>query len=196
MLYELQMTNMTKTLTELFIEHSDITDKEQRHRYGNLYDRWLTGHQPMRILELGVTWHGGGCLLCFAKRFPEARVVGVDITDDKIVEEVRNHPNIDIVIGNAYSVGTVSKVEQKYKTFDLIIDDACHAQTEQLTAFHLWQRFLSPSGLYIIEDIDRGHFESLSYHLGYHNDSFQILLGDKRQTNGLPDSIMLGLKRY
>ena len=129
-------------------------------------------------------------------RFPESQIIGIDITDEHIIEPVRQRKNIDIEIADIYQQHSVEQFRQKHSQLvDIIIDDALHDPGSQYLAFQLWRLVLAPGGIYVIEDVyDPGQ---LSYLLSRQNENWDIFLGDTRiYSNGASgDSILFGMVR-
>jgi len=168
--------------TELFQKYSQYTDKERTHRYGRIYDQWLPHLENVRtVCALGVSEFGGGCLLSFQKMFPQAKIVGLDMQDNTLIEEVRKRREIEIITGDVYREETLNRVRNRYPSFDLIIDDCIHYPENQARAFHYWGQLLAPGGLYVIEDVLG--IDCLSRLLSVHNDGWRIFIGDNRRTH-------------
>jgi len=115
--------------------------------YGPIYDShfgplWT---RAKRILEIGVD-HGGSLQL-WAKYFPTAEIVGLDINPDcKRFEEDR----ISVVIGDQ----TDTKLLETLGDFDIVIDDGSHVKDHQTASFTaLWPHTRL---VYLIEDCHRG----------------------------------------
>jgi hypothetical protein len=114
--------------------------------YGRIYDFHLSHlwTSVKRVLEIGVD-HGGSLQL-WAKYFPSAQIVGLDINPDcKRFEEDR----ISIVIGDQ----TDTKLLETLGDFDVVIDDGSHLKMDQETSFTaLWPH---TKLVYLIEDCHR-----------------------------------------
>jgi len=144
---------MERTIKNIFDKYSWCTDKESRHSYGIVYDNWIGGMRPKRILCLGVSLFGGGCLLSFSEYFEDAVIVGVDVTLEGIHQECRSRSSIKLEQRCAYDKASVADIRKEYGMFDIIIDDALHDPEHQCTAFSLWSSVLSEEGVFIIEDV-------------------------------------------
>lgn len=119
--------------------------------YGPIYDKhldplWTTAK---RVLEIGVD-HGGSLQL-WARAFPSAQIVGLDINPDcKRFEEDR----ISVVIGDQTDTSLLATLGE----FDIVIDDGSHSIKDQTIAFNaLYPR---TKMVYLIEDI-HGAFPAL-----------------------------------
>lgn len=137
------------------------SDRLDHHTYGQVYDQWfkeLKDRGPVtNIIEVGCNAFGGGCLLALAEYFPDAFVVGVDNRDDFFIEAVWKHPRIVIITADAYQDKWLKQIAGGL--FDLIIDDASHEKVDQKKLVTLLQSSLSPSGIYVIEDICPSHWQ-------------------------------------
>ena len=186
----------SSNLVELFRQYSDFTDKQSVHAYGRLYEQWLGQLDSVEnILELGVSYFGGGSLLAFSDRFPAATIVGCDKTLENIVDEVKARANVHLFCGDVYQKGIAEQFRKDYpQDFNVIIDDAEHSVMRQYMAFLLWSPLVSPQGMYVIEDVC--DMNGLSFRLSYHDDQWEILLGEtRREFPHQPDSILVMLRR-
>jgi len=185
-------------LKQLFLQYAQHTDKETCHSYGDLYEQWIRKIPSVdNVLEIGCNLFGGGSLLAFSDRFPASFIVGVDLALSEIIPDVKERENIRLFQGDAYLEETVQRFcQDNPKTFDLIIDDCLHEPDDQYRAFLLWNRLLSPGGLYVIEDVL--HLDSLSRKLANHTETWEIMLGDARRDGRhcYHDSVLIGMRRF
>jgi hypothetical protein len=144
--------------------HNKVSDLEllgQKHNTGKCHYQYLTQFdiyfskirsQPVRLLELGLL--DGASLKVWEEYFPNATFVGVDI-DDRCLEYKTNRT--DIIIGNLDD----EKFIQSLKTlgpFDIIIDDAGHTMSQQITLFKALFPVVQDQGVYIIEDLHTSYW--------------------------------------
>lgn len=127
-----------------------VSDKWESYlRYYDVLLKSLEG-QPIKLLEIGV--QNGGSLETWAEFFVAAKVlVGCDI-DQKCKQLVFDDARIKIVIGDACAPDTQSQILGISPNFDVIIDDGSHVSVDVLNTFIRYFPYLSPGGLYIIED--------------------------------------------
>lgn len=129
------------------------TDKcSTMHNYCAKYDKYLPfkRDQPLRILEVGVLT--GKSLSMWSEFYSKAEcVVGIDINPQCKQYESPNK-NIYIEIGSQSDEAFLSTVKQKYKSFDLIIDDGSHLQDHMVFTFKSLFSSLNSGGVYIVED--------------------------------------------
>lgn len=122
--------------------HTNGTDKESCHHYGDAYDALLDRDEIKLMMEVGVA--DGSSLLAWREAFPNARVVGMDI-----------HPAAkwdgEFHLGDQRVKADCERAAAG-RQFDLIVEDATHElENTLLTLFWLWP-FVAPGGLYIVEE--------------------------------------------
>jgi len=144
-----------KTLFEIFKENNDRTIHKWMY-YFPVYERHLSKYRntPVKVLEIGVS--EGGSLQMWKKYFGEsATIVGIDIYEQYKFEE----DQISVEIGSQSDTKFLGELIEKYGSFDIIIDDGSHVQTDVLTSFFFLYPFLNDDGCYIIEDGQTSYFE-------------------------------------
>ncbi len=137
-------------LDQLAIKHG--TDKSStEHSYTHLYDATFAQlrHWPIRLLEIGV--EEGRSLRMWEDYFPKARIFGIDIRQDcRRFQTERTRIFIGDQSDHAFLERVVSEAGGY---FDIIIDDGGHWMHEQITSLQTLWPFLSPMGIYVIEDL-------------------------------------------
>lgn len=136
-----------------FIFNKHNTDKNMFfHNYIRQYKDYLEKfkYKNIKILEIGV--YNGDSLRAWRELFPNAtHVVGLDIDDScKVHENINNAIYVDI--GNATHKNFIDNIHQKYGSFDLIIDDGSHKNSDIIQTFELLFPLMNNKGLYIVED--------------------------------------------
>lgn len=135
------------------------SDKDKDHSYGPVYDElFLPIKDSVKaLLEIGIAW--GPSLRAWEEIFPTARIVGLDIASDLI-----NEGRIESYRCDSTELTDLKSVLGD-STFDIIIDDGCHWETEQVQTFENLRARLNPGGIYVIEDIQSlgamEHFKQL-----------------------------------
>lgn len=128
-------------LSEAFITCG--SDKNTYHSYGPFYDELSNNNNIRSVLEIGV--YLGGGLAAWQMYDPEILLVGVDkIPRSQFQTIVTRTPDYGPVI---------TECREKNLRFDLIIDDGCHGEDSQILGLYYLREFLSPSGIYVIEDL-------------------------------------------
>ena len=124
----------------LFLD--ELTDKDEQHSYGRIYERYLPGRKT--VLEIGVQ-RGGSVLTWLAAG---AEVWGIDL--EKPPQFLR-HPKVHLCIGNAYTEKAIQHFSGQ--TYDMIVEDGSHKPEDILWAAKHYTSLLSERGVMVIEDI-------------------------------------------
>lgn len=128
--------------------------------YTRLYAKYFAHlrRRPPSILEIGI--YGGASLKLWEAFFPNARIFGLDIGEQCRVFET---PRTRIFIGDqADRTFLRSVVQQIGQPLDIVIDDGGHKMHQHRVSLEELFPHLSPSGLYVIEDLSTAywpHFE-------------------------------------
>jgi hypothetical protein len=123
------------------------------------YQRWFNNlkDKKITIFELGIL--NGGSLLLWRDYFKNGKVVGLDVDPVDIGK-------IDRIVtyqGMQQDCRLLKKIAQKEasKGFDIIIDDASHFGNLTKMSFEfLFDKFLKPGGIYVIEDWGTGYWSN------------------------------------
>jgi cephalosporin hydroxylase len=153
------------------------TDKNSKfHNYTRQYEDLLASYRnkPIKYLEIGV--YNGGSINAFREYFNNAEcLLGLDI-DHRCKNFERIDKNVFVEIGNATEKSFIESIIQKYGTFDVILDDGGHSNSEVIQSFELLFPLLNDNGLYIVEDticykshqyINTNYPNHLQYFLNY-----------------------------
>lgn len=153
-------------------------DKGTAHSYIEIYEAEMTKKENISLLEIGI-WEGHSVAM-WQKYFKDSRIVGVDISLDKVMFE----------LDNAISADATFPIETLEGQFDYIIDDGSHKVQDQIASFDwLWER-VKPGGKYFIEDIVND--ESLAQLNNYMtNRQIEAKVYDNRSIKGRSDDILL-----
>ncbi len=142
-----------QNLEVLFRKHG--TDKVDMHHYAPHYERHL-GRFKRRMhnfdmLEIGVGL--GQSLAAWQDYFPFASLVALDI-DPK--------PDLPFKIyqGHQADPRIIAEITKFHGPFDIIIDDGSHRSEDTIATLMMLWRFLSPNGVYVIEDTQTSDWPS------------------------------------
>jgi len=106
------------------------------------------------ILEIGV--QNGGSLQMLHHMFPNAKVYGLDIDPRCAALNGTLGDRVTVVTGDATNMNVLAGLP----TFDLIIDDGFHVPQMQAVSFSfLFERKLSPNGVYLVEDLENSYHD-------------------------------------
>lgn len=144
-----------KTIAEIFRSyaifdgqgrHTNGTDKESNHHYGDAYERLFPDREAVRLMmEVGVA--DGSCLRAWRAVFPNATCVGLDIHHSDRAHGER----IEFHLGDQCSKEDCERAAAG-RQFDLIVEDATHQLVNTLlTMYWLWPS-IKPGGLYVVEE--------------------------------------------
>lgn len=132
------------TLTQL-ADHYKTDKGNIKHRYTEIYDRYLGAlrDKPINLLEIGVA---NGCSLkMWSDYFPAAKITGMDIRPE-CASLCKGFPRISIIVGNAAKVAAAGP-------FDVIVDDGSHISQDIVETFFLQWPKVRKGGFYFIEDL-------------------------------------------
>lgn len=124
--------------------------------YLRYYDRWFAPwvDEPVRLVEIGV--HRGGSLQLWCDYFERGDIVGIDLVRPEHVD-----PRARLFLGSqADPVFLHNAFRDAFggAPANIIIDDASHFAFETRIAFDaLFDDWLAPGGLYVIEDWGTGY---------------------------------------
>lgn len=122
------------------------------HEYTPLYfDLFPKPELVKSVLEIGV--NRGCSLRMWQEFFPNAMITGLDIDSNYSIKDQRIQC-FQADQGDSHSLQNALQKAQAHP-FDLIIDDGSHDMNHQVTSLNTLVEFLSPSGIYVIEDIAR-----------------------------------------
>ena len=140
-------------LDELAVKYN--TDKSSLfHDYTKIYDFVFKDlrNEKYKFLEIGVL--DGASLKMWGEYFDESLIIGMDV-DEKC--KVFENDRVNIEIGNQTDLVFLDKIVEKYKKFDIILDDGGHTWFQQKTTFtHLYKN-VDEGGFYIIEDLSTSY---------------------------------------
>lgn len=139
------------SLLDKIFEDSNSEKKPSFHHYTRQYSKLLEPfqHKKIRILEIGVK--EGQSLLSWKKFFKNADyIVGVDNNPRCKANENRVQ-NIFVEIMDSTEISLVSLLKEKYRYFDIIIDDGSHLYSEITQNFMNLFPLLKEDGIYICE---------------------------------------------
>ena len=137
------------TLDEIGMKHG--TDKSSPgHGYLAFYELFFGAlrNRAITILEIGVL--DGASLKTWEEYFPNARVVGVDISLSSKKYEIGR---IVVELVDQSNIEELTRVGVRHGPFDIVIDDGSHMWEHQITSLRTLFPFVNNDGLYIVEDL-------------------------------------------
>jgi len=135
-------------------------DANKPQLYLNNYERFFESlaDRNIKLFELGIA--KGGSLLMWKDFFKKGQIVGLDLNPVKVEDPTGR---IQVYQGDQGDVKLLSRIgaECAPEGFDVIIDDASHVGKLTKTSFwHLFDNYLKPGGLYVIEDWRVGYWRA------------------------------------
>ena len=133
-------------ISKKYITHK--TKQDFMHLYKNYFESFR--NKKLNLLEIGID--KGNSLRVWREFFSNANIIGIDIEkkDFKI-------DGVDFFIGDQSNLNFLKTVINKYKTFDIIIDDGSHFTKHIITSFNILFPYLNENGMYIVEDLQTSY---------------------------------------
>ena len=146
------------------------TDKSSEiHNYCVTYEKYFPfkRHDEITIMEIGVL--NGESLNMWKEYYNQSTVIGIDI--DPLCKKYEGN-KIKIEIGSQDDADFLKIVTDKYKSFDLIVDDGSHNSSDVIFSFNHLFDTLNSGGIYVVEDSCTSYWEG--YGGGYKNPNSSI----------------------
>lgn len=162
------------------------TDKGTAHNYLPTYDNLFSQRrlEKLNILEIGVLF--GGSLKMWECYFENSQIYGIEdfsqkdgqgyysympVIAQKVQKDLSQHDRINLMVFSCEDVNAINE-RLKNLTFDIIIDDASHAYSQQVSNMVNFFPLLNKNGIYICEDVQ------FSYEGMYLMDVFKLRFED------------------
>ena len=107
----------------------------------------------LNIFEIGV--ETGESLRMFSDYFNKSNIVGLDIENKDY-----NIERVEIFCGDQSDKKILNGIIEKYKKFDVIIDDGSHKNKDVINSFNHLFPYLKFGGLYVIEDLQTSYISN------------------------------------
>jgi hypothetical protein len=124
--------------------------------YFDVYEQHLSRFRgkTFRLLEIGI-FHGGSLQMWRRYFGPGVSIVGMDIDERTLALA---EPGVDVIIGDQADRSFLRGVVDRYKSFDVVIDDGGHTMEQQIVSFEeLWPA-VTDGGEYIAEDLHTSYW--------------------------------------
>ncbi len=141
-------------LYHYFMSKNDRSMIKNVH-YFPIYERHFrrfVGH-PVTMFEIG-TGRGGSCLMWKYFFGPMARIVTIDIADNKFVEEAQIFPRR----GSQSDPAFLNQLLDEFGPPDIVFDDGSHMMDDINASFDVLAPGMSPKGTYLVEDLDGAYW--------------------------------------
>ncbi len=107
-------------------------------------------NKEIKLLEIGID--KGDSLRIWRDFFPNAQICGLDI-----VKKDFSINGVEFFMGDQSDHKFLKTIIDKYKSFDIIIDDGSHLSKHIISSFSYLYSYLNDNGLYVIEDLQTSY---------------------------------------
>jgi hypothetical protein len=181
--------------------------------YSTIFDEMRTQVKTMLEIGIGSVENGqmcdttgnplpgyqtGNSLKCWQEYFPNAKIYGIDLYEHKELNQDRIRTFVADQSDTEQMNNVITEINE---LLDIIIDDGSHYGEHQIFSFMFLSNYLSPNGIYVIEDIQPNYIDSFKnlsifpeHFRNYIQKNFHICLFDTRGTLGRPDDFMMVFK--
>ena len=117
-----------------------------------IYEKYFKDYREkeIKLLEIGVD--RGDSLRLWREYFTKATICGIDIKQKDF-----NIDGVDILCGDQTDYNFLKSIVEKYKNFDIIIDDGSHVSKHIIKSIEFLFNYLKNNGLYVIEDLQTSY---------------------------------------
>lgn len=125
--------------------------------HSEMYDKLFVPFRdkPITLLEIGVNC--GRSMSVWKHYFSQASIYGIDIKKRREMLD-RGHSSVVKMIDQS-DVKRLTKFAKENGPFDIIIDDGSHMMSHQISSFEVLWPYVTPEGLYIIEDTETSYID-------------------------------------
>jgi hypothetical protein len=144
------------SLWSAFLNHRGRVVHKWKH-YFPAYEAHFARYvnRPVTLFEIGCG-EGGSLQLWKSYLGPHAQIVGLDIRPEcRDFEE----DQIAIRIGSQADPAVLSALVAEFGPPDIVLDDGSHIMSHIVTSFHHLYPLLSPTGLYMVEDLHTAYWD-------------------------------------
>ena len=115
----------------------------------------LSNNPPKKILEVGVD--KGYLCQTWRLAFPNAEVIGIDISDRDLV-----YKDFNFILSDSHDFNTRDNLlANDHVSFDLIFIDGDHSLEGVRKDYELYGPLIAPGGVIAFHDINNGHIEGV-----------------------------------
>jgi SAM-dependent methyltransferase len=172
--------------------------KKGAHTYTNTYHLLFS---PIRdevkaVFECGI--FRGASLRAWRDYFKNAVIVGGDINENSLFEDVRIHTGLlDQMNPESVEIFFSSLAPRYPNDFDIIIDDGYHIYEAAVCLFEKGINHLKPNGIYVIEDMFEEYFPRYKEHFRKYVEEKKITVEYKimSNVNGDPQNNLIIIRK-
>lgn len=126
------------------------------NHYFDIYDKWFSPFREKQITMLEIGVFKGGSIDLWKSYFKDMVYVGIDI-DPKCKEYVAQ--DVYIEIGDQEDKDFLQSVIDKYRAFDIVLDDGGHYMKQQINTFETLFPHIKDGGIYLCEDVHSSYLK-------------------------------------
>ena len=140
-------------MKSLFDTEKELQSSKDWTGFLKIYDKYFQDFKDkeINILEIGVD--KGKSLKLWRNYFTKAKICGIDIEKMNF-----NIDGVELITMDQTDTESLKKICEKYKYFNIIIDDGSHVSKHIITSLNFLFDYLAPQGLYAIEDLQTSYF--------------------------------------
>lgn len=154
-------------------------------------------NQMQHVYPLG--YKTGNSLKCWSEYFPNSKIYGLDIYEHKEL----NTETITTFVADQSNISDLQKVMKTINCkLDIIVDDGSHQGSHQVTSFMYLHKYLSKTGIYVIEDVQPQNIDGFmnltifpDYFKKYIIENFTVRYFDTRNDFGRADDFLISFTR-
>ena len=122
--------------------------------YIDVYEKYFEKIQnkKLNILEIGIG-EGGSSIKVWSEYFLNSNIAALDIVSTNLKVK-----NVEFFCGDQSDEKILQSIINKFKYFDIIIDDGSHISKDLIKSFNFLFEHLSEGGLYMIEDLHYSYY--------------------------------------
>jgi len=118
-----------------------------------VYQEIIHEFKPDVIVEVGTNYGGSTLALAhICDLLNKGRIIGLDISQGKIPDKVRNHPRITLIEGDACESFEQVKAMISEEERVLVIEDSSHTYENTLKVLNTYSSLTKPGDYFIVED--------------------------------------------
>jgi hypothetical protein len=139
-----------------FLNNSKKVIHKWKH-YFPIYDKHFSRYinRPCIFIEIGCG-EGGSLQMWKSLLGPHAQIIGIDIRPEcKNFEE----DQIAIRIGDQSDTKFLQSILDEFGVPDIVLDDGSHVMTHIQSSFNYLYTKISPSGIYLVEDLHAAYWD-------------------------------------
>ncbi len=187
--------NTLAQIYECFKSPACFGDKGTVHSYIEVYEELLAPYRKPGVVVAEIGILSGMSLRMWEAYFQGGTVYGLDLNDHPLdmcdLKPMIAEGSHRIVLMDAANPDQLSE-NFTGVTFDVVIEDASHALSQQLDIYRNWRTKMNPGGIYIIEDVENIDASRPSLEMIDPSKTVEII--DRRHVKGRYDDVLVVIR--